>query len=1080
MQQRGQKVKACLEIIILILTIFAVYNPEQAYAKQTVCCERTIVGETCIQTGQEQCNPDYRSVQGLNCAQTDFCQVGCCRNNEGNCQANTPKATCKNQGGIFDPRADCNTQECRQGCCIIENQCSIETNLECIGQAATFGRANSEFRETLSEQECAGFCQQEEGGCCEKEGVCTIEKRGDCIQQEGDFFQNQHCSRVESCTCRPKDHKRCFEGDIYWFDSCNNKEDIIQECSYDQGLTCGEENGQFVCKSIDCLQTYNSPATEGDGGLRKNGESWCEYEGITGSGTDLVGSRHFRRLCVNGEEVIEPCRDYREQACVQTRVTGTGRGTYNEALCVTNNWEECATTCNTAKDARNNREFQQKSQEDRECCLDPQKSCSWIGNENQGRCIPQVPPGLKFWETKTTGQVHVEDAKEICSQASQECTVYYVKRTLLSSWKCEANCECERQPWIDQANAYCISLGDCGAYYNVDGDYTKEGLETNPPRAPQQEEFVKLQSAGRGLSTEDFDASQYRGLDAVPTKAWIQLGFATLGIIGPKIGLPSISALLGKAIGIGTAATTTGTATVTLSSLAAAETAAPVYTGIAEFATGNAISAANAAAGSTATGASAAGTILAAIPWIVLAVAVFFVIIHLFAKVKEKHYSVTCQPWQAPPGGANCDICGQDGKECTEYRCKSIGQACQYIPENEGTTRQSCFNAGRNDTKSPVIRPLQGKLTEGFQLRNTEVGYDITPEVEIHQTIEFGIETDELAKCKYANQPNQRFDDMISTIEGSSLKTTHSLTKSEGTGGQKDIYIRCQDVAGNKNERDYRISYQVSTVDLSPPRVELLRETDKLPNGVDQTILEVQVNEQAVCRYAKVDAPFEDMGDPLLCDQTPRSNGKYICSTNINLDQTTTYYIRCQDQQGNINTQGIQKRIEKTSELLIAGIQPQGELLENEIVIEIQTTGGAEGGKAICQMQIQGGHWVNMKNTQSTVHIQQLTLPEGKYNIPIRCEDEIGNQAQREVSFEIKQDRTPPKIKNIYKEQGQLVIILNEKGTCKIDTKSFSYEEGTIIGQEQEQFIIGLEAAEYHLICEDAKQNRMQEMVIHP
>ena len=68
-------------------------------------------------------------------------------------------------------------------------------------------------------------------------------------------------------------------------------------------------DGDYVCRDLNCRDKLK---------IRTNGESWCVYDGKVGNGNDVVGSRHFRELCVNGEIQTEPCADYRKEICVET------------------------------------------------------------------------------------------------------------------------------------------------------------------------------------------------------------------------------------------------------------------------------------------------------------------------------------------------------------------------------------------------------------------------------------------------------------------------------------------------------------------------------------------------------------------------------------------------------------------------------------------------------------------------------------------------------------------------------------------------------------------------------------------
>ena len=84
---------------------------------------------------------------------------------------------------------------------------------------------------------------------------------------------------------------------------------------------------------MNCYKTEN-------GKDYRNGESWCVYEGESGNGMDLVGSRHFRHVCVQGEETIEPCADFRNEVCKEEKMSST-YGNFQEAACRVNRWTDC-------------------------------------------------------------------------------------------------------------------------------------------------------------------------------------------------------------------------------------------------------------------------------------------------------------------------------------------------------------------------------------------------------------------------------------------------------------------------------------------------------------------------------------------------------------------------------------------------------------------------------------------------------------------------------------------------------------------------------------------------------------------
>ena len=169
------------------------------------------------------------------------------------------------------------------------------------------------------------------------------------------------------------------------------------------------------------------------GEKRQNGESWCEYDTITGKGFDYAGSRHYKYYCIGEEIKTEECRDYREELCTETQPILAEK---TKAVCRKNRWHDCS-SC-TYKSCCENSEY---------------RDCFWDESlATESRCVPEVPPGLRFWEMSGI---------EVCMQAN-------------SKKECK-DISCPQQ-WLDSAAALCYKQGDCGNYRNIDDKITKMGF----------------------------------------------------------------------------------------------------------------------------------------------------------------------------------------------------------------------------------------------------------------------------------------------------------------------------------------------------------------------------------------------------------------------------------------------------------------------------------------------------------------------------------------------------------------------------------------------------------------------------
>ncbi|MFH0936652.1 MAG: hypothetical protein V1815_03175, partial [Candidatus Woesearchaeota archaeon] len=434
------KEKAIFMIFIIICSIFTIYlfgdAIKEVSATQQACCEKTKDGAFCLYTDESNCDTNYNKAY-TSCDQTSYCQKVCCIDNQlGHCYKNTALASCRsNSNTVSNIDASCeNVAQCSKGCCVLGNQCFLSTKKECDFQASPYPSLNNTnyFKEEISDEfKCLNECTKYDEGCCiNNDGTCTFTTREQCptssesISNNLGFHKNILCSSPNlNCGCKAHDHKACIPGQeyVYWFDSCGNKEEIAQDCSYEQDTYCGVVNNEATCKNINCLNTFQDPRTPSSMDItsRKNGESWCMYESGTGDYLDRPGSRQYRHLCSFGNELIEPCREYREEICVEGR-TNTSLGEFSGASCLHNEIYDSLINTN----------------------------------------ISSVQQGFRFWE----------EGEDICKAANTKCVVVFV------CGECKQNCQCLEQKYIDDTAKYCKSKGDCGANYNIVGAKSNTGF----------------------------------------------------------------------------------------------------------------------------------------------------------------------------------------------------------------------------------------------------------------------------------------------------------------------------------------------------------------------------------------------------------------------------------------------------------------------------------------------------------------------------------------------------------------------------------------------------------------------------
>jgi len=217
------------------------------------------------------------------------------------------------------------------------------------------------------------------------------------------------------------------------------------ECQTYNGTYDPSPNCQCPAPSPNELSKTNQSRTyrgcvQEDGSVKKNGESWCEYDGIAGYGFDNVGSRHYMHYCVDGREYIEECRDFREELCTEDSVL-INDNIESRAMCRPNRWQDCS-RC-TTEECCENEEF-------RDCFWTIESSAD--SGTSDKRCRPFVPPGFRHWDNS---------GRDTCSLASVE--------NMCNGFSCG-------NTWLNNAAKNCYMQGDCGNYWNTEGKVTYNGF----------------------------------------------------------------------------------------------------------------------------------------------------------------------------------------------------------------------------------------------------------------------------------------------------------------------------------------------------------------------------------------------------------------------------------------------------------------------------------------------------------------------------------------------------------------------------------------------------------------------------
>ncbi len=1127
------------------------------------CCPLTKEGAICQEIGSMYADSCISSPLPTKCEQVSQCKLGCCIDeDEGLCSTKSPMQICESDGGKWEDEENCLIQECQKGCCVLGNQVSFVTEQTCKHQSLLFG-FETDFRGYATELSCLVLsATQFKGACMTDNGGCSIKTETECLSNGGDFHKDYLCSNPDlNTSCERQKSVDCAEGKdgIYWFDSCGNIENIYSSdktaswnngksltkeqscnpgsgnidsedcgnCDYFLGSRCSEsgltgkkiKDGNYVCKNLKCVDE--------NGKQRENGESWCVYDSYIGDGKDTVGSRHWKRMCINGEIKVEPCADYRGQICSQTEVSDNGK-TFSTAACVMNEAILCL-------------EYNSKSgtgncNENKDCMTKVVDVDEYFKFD---MCVGKYPRGFDL-----TGKERAQTSAQLCAMANQKCTVIY-KKDWKGKWYCDANCECETKKFSEQMNDLCISLGDCGSYINYVGDGTDNIVVSGAPSVSWGE-YTSYASPVKGQYAEPKDMSEFlaqimgssasQGMDNGSDSS------KTLNLLG------TISGATGTAIGVALWAFGgyTATGTPVAGAITTIGKTGLISQGLSTFgaaAAGFAIGMFAGAmlakwmgrTGSAATVLALAGGVLGMV--IALAIftnactggglwgcvigAVIAIIVIIWTwltgwgKTKTVEVKFDCLPWQAPVGGKNCEKCNDDAlKPCSKYRCSSLGKACILL--NENTEENPTCQSIPYESKAPVISTGE-ILTAGYSFQNEKTKFveirgnngECIPEF---TPVLFTLNTDEYAQCKFDfERKASNYNEMPNNypLELNAFTTNHSFgfaMPSLGSlevynlsgdlkqmFGNMNMYVRCQDYHGNFNLEEYAVNFCINSgPDLTPARItsSIPSHGSSLKYGATESPLTIYMNEPAECKYDIEDKGYNEMTNTMSCltEISEAETYGWPCSTNLTglTNNENTFYIKCKDQpwlapentSRNINSEGfVFTLFGSESELKIDSITPSGKIEEGfepvSVDLEVRTSGGVNSGESACSYSfLSYENMILFYDTYSNYHKQNFNMMMGgEYSINVECEDEAGNIAQNKTDFIIDIDNLPPEVVRVYNQGSDLKIITNEEARCYYNLARCNFDinnaTSMAIGYSTRHSAAWILGQTYHIKCAD-------------
>ncbi|MCK5149818.1 hypothetical protein KAJ87_02740 [Candidatus Pacearchaeota archaeon] len=1091
-------------------------------AEEFWCCEETTEGEICrdIPVGDDSLCKEGANVWTDSCESESAkdCNLGTCVDEDkGTCSARSPKLKCTTEGGTWHDDLLEDVQDCNRGCCILEEGTKkhFRTSKHCTNEGGI-------FKPEVSQEDCVIY-SEEMGACVFNENDCKFTTEQDCeINLNGDFSLRLLCSNFElntNCGMPSKDNVEttCYNNKVYFLDTCGelanvydsdkldeedqNYWDIVQEpiCNveFEEGKEdtiegCGDcnginsicvssseaginpDDGDYVCKSLDCIDKND------DNKERKNTEAWCVYESYVGDSRDVVGSEYRVRYCDKGEIKTKLCENYRGQICAEKSIMNEGE-LFSMAECRPNEgwkcyqiglenyeYDENGIIVDEDKTEEKNNETCGSISDCRLHSVDLYSAPTLESTKNLFKfdvCVPKYPPGLEFWDSAS-------NAKDVCNSASITCTTIWKQKIKGGAWFCKGNCGCLSKSFANQMNSLCTSFGDCGGYVNVEGEYTK--------------------------NFKTFDKDEINWLeegDALDSSEHVEMGSDANGDISSSATYKKYSEQIGQGY-------------------------PPEFFGSAEgFFEGSSLEDIEGPEGDfldiSRIGAQTFGASLGLLfDPILLIISLIFIILESLTETKEIVIEFKCQPWQAPPGGKDCKECNEDElRPCTEYKCRSLGSTCRILEEVYESENPVCINTHPDDHSAPVIDfvSIEGEY-EAHEINNgIKINGSTENCIQESSNINFTLGTkdengdDEYARCVYNWAPGvdpPTIENDYALIgeefnEGNFYSTTHTFegklpkfssdyvsNKDEGALGERKgelaMYVRCMDQPGNFNPTEYVVNFCIREgpdKDHANILEFIPKDESFLKYDVNETDLIIYLDEPAKCKFSyDLDKSYDEMTDFLSCEEyyVP-GKSRWMCLTKL-ADLTklkNEIYIKCKDQpwisegdykgpwdetDRNENAQGFLYTLYATEnplEINKDSISPQGEKIGSgamKISLEATTSGGAYNGVSICKYEF---YMESIERTisgffssiGSTHHKQSLILPGGDYDILITCEDKVENNATGNAVFNLKIDSSPPNIIRVYKDGGSLKIITDEDARCYYNTDvkrcDFNLEYGT-------------------------------------
>ncbi|MBT7251305.1 hypothetical protein HN604_00615 [archaeon] len=1033
------------------------------------CCSLDSSGVDCTYIDSAEC-PSSSSFQDfVSCDDAAFCQGGCCYDDSiGSYDVSVLEANCATQ---WSPDSTCDSVPGSEpGCCILGDSVNWVTEGACAINSDSLG-VETDWDSSISYAECQEIpSSQDRGACVLEGGFCSISTQETCSSIGGDFSSGYLCTALSLDTvCLMNDQTECVSDldQVYFIDSCGNQANIYDSSkvgvqsywetmiSPEQSCNFGDSNANSAeCGNCDYFKSSSCSSAIEDSFNVDYGTNYCKDLSCEFDGEPFNNGDSWCRYdgAIGSSDDVVGSRHWR-YSCNQGVIDIDPCNDYRQEVCVQKNTKENGEIV-----------FREGS-----CLANPWQNCFDLNNNFAGAelveecksaisCRMQgvsINPGDSFGFNRCVPQYPSGfdlKTEESAEEAVNICNQGTARCVIPRKRKWDTSCKIKDNAHCEDA-AFTEQMNDfCMSLGDCGGAVNYNG------------DFKKNYAIN---GAPDLSASWIQSLISLATP--IEGQYAILEDYSVYLELFGINGeiLRGRELN---------------SPFAAAFIIPAYYSDNPDW-------------------------------YNVLDRPLTFDNWYdwVFGSCSSINVDYSCNVWQPPVGGENCDACNHDPlKPCSKYRCETLGASCEILNEGEETDHPEeiiCINGGAQDSNPPIITPLYEVVSSTETYSSvTSNGYSVTSLsggcLEAYVPITFGITSDEPAICHYDSEQSL-FENMSGDLSQNIYRWNHSLSinlpdpshgQSLGASwtGDLDFFILCQDSNGHETPNFYKISMCVNQgPDTSAPIITgTSPESDSFVSfDMDSTDAQVYTNELSQCKWSLIDEPYSSMANDFSCIDSlgfQSSPFGYVCSDILPTEnETNQFYIRCADQQWLIGTSNesdinanevsysyVLKKPDKKIEIDWMTPDINFEIASESVSVDlnVKTSGGGDGHRCYYSITEDGMNIPMFLPDENNVHSQPaLNLFPQQWTFYITCVDELGDSVEDQTSFEIIYDDNFPRIIRVWDDFGEIFLITDEPSECRysIDSCSFNWENATSMGDELIHVIDSVPGREYFVKCED-------------